>query len=86
MGVEVKLSRATVADTKIAGPNMELVSGLLHLSVGTRRDISEAVGELSRFMAFPRNEHSEVAKRELRYTPDLGTGLDCSADAHFGGD
>ena len=52
-----------------------LVGSLLFLSVSCRPDITEAVNEVSRFLAAPTAEHWKAAIRILRYmteTPDIG--------------
>jgi hypothetical protein len=46
---------------------MEMVGSLLYLAVHTRPDISHAGGVLSRYMAYPADEHLQAAKRVLRY-------------------
>ena len=53
----------------------ELVGSLLYLSVCTRPDISQAVAQLSRYMANPRMPHYKAGLLVLRYlagTMDLG--------------
>ena len=72
-----------------------LIGSLLYLSVGTRPDIAQAVGALSRYMAKPSEDHWVAAKGLLRYlSGTVGLGLKYGAgggfvgycDADFAGD
>ncbi len=90
------LSKDGVALENESVPYMSVVGSLLYLAVNTRPDISFAVGVLSRFMAAPRAEHWQAAKRVLRYlcgSPDFGIlygggapGVQAYCDADFAGD
>jgi hypothetical protein len=79
----------------------QLVGSLMHLMIGTRPDIANAVNIVSRFAANPSEAHMEAAKRILRYikgTVDFklhlqaaGTDSDLPlltgySDADWGGD
>jgi len=44
-----------------------IVGSLLYLAMGTRPDIAQAVGELSKFNSCPNQSHLTAAKRVLRY-------------------
>lgn len=48
-------------------PYRQLIGNLMYLSVGTRPDISFAIGYVSRYMKGPTKVHVEAAKRILRY-------------------
>lgn len=48
-------------------PYRELIGSLMYLSIGTRPDITHAVGMASRFMEAPKIAHVEAAKRILKY-------------------
>ena len=45
----------------------ELIGALLYVAIGTRPDISFAVGQLSRFLAVPMRKHMGAARQVLRY-------------------
>ena len=73
------------------------VGSLLYLSVGTRPDISYAVGNVAKFSSQPTNRHWSGVKRIMRYlrdTPNLGLlyskqdSSDCIgySDSDWGGD
>ena len=52
-----------------------LIGGLLYAAITTRLDISHITGQLSRFLAEPREQHLDAAYHVLRYlsgTNDLG--------------
>jgi hypothetical protein len=62
-------------------PYRQLVGTLLHLTMQTRPDIANAVGELSKYMTNPGAKHWEAAKRVLRYikgTINVGIVMDAS--------
>lgn len=48
-------------------PYRELIGSLMYLSIGTRPDITHAVGMASRFLERPTIVHEKAAKRILRY-------------------
>lgn len=48
-------------------PYRELIGSLMYLSVGTRPDITHAVGVASRFLEKPKMVHERAVKRILRY-------------------
>ena len=56
-------------------PYREAVGSLMYLAVGTRPDISAAVGIAARYMANPGRQHWQAVKRIFRYlkgTPNIG--------------
>ena len=62
-------------DDKVTFPYAQAVGALLYLAVGTRPDISYAVGVVTRYMSNPSNAHVTAVKRIFRYlasTPTLG--------------
>ena len=99
MSTSVKLVKGNAddaLDTQTCG-YCELVGSLLYLTVCTRPDIAQAVGALTRYMAYPSEVHWSAAKTVLRYlsgTLDFGitfskgdtTELVGYADADFAGD
>lgn len=62
-------------EAKVNFPYRQAVGSLLYLAIGTRPDISFAVGYVSRFMEHPSKTHVTAIKRILRYlkgTSDYG--------------
>ncbi|POM59370.1 Integrase catalytic core protein [Phytophthora palmivora] len=70
--------RLTVKDTDVGGrkeepangkkfPYRELVGSLMYLTTCTRPDLSFSVGQLSRYVQNPTQQHIGAAKRVLRY-------------------
>lgn len=67
-------------------PYRQLIGSLMYLSVGTRPDISFAVGYVSRYMERPTRVHVEAAKRILRYikgTEQFGILYEGSGDGQL---
>lgn len=52
---------------KLNAPYRQLIGSLMYLAVGTRPDISYAVGMLSRFLEIPSTAHWNAGKRVLKY-------------------
>lgn len=77
---------------------LQIIGSLMYLAIGTRPDISHAVGALSRFNANPSQDHYRQALHVLRYlvgTQDMklvygagptGVKLSVYSDADWGGD
>ena len=73
-----------------------MVGSLLYLSVGTRPDISQAVGEVCKYTSNPMEVHLTAVKRIFRYLKSTQTlsllykntdsTLTCYADADWAGD
>lgn len=67
-------------------PYRELIGSLMYLAVGTRPDISHAVGMVSRFMENPTVAHEAAAKRIVKYirkTINFGILYNCSKSARL---
>lgn len=78
-------------------PYRQLVGSLMYLAVGTRPDISFAIGSVSRYLEKPTVVHEKALKRILKYlrgTMNFGIlykrgdeqCLKCYSDADYGGD
>lgn len=75
-----------VMDGELDFPYREAVGSLMYLAVGTRPDISFAVGNVSRYMDKPAAAHVNAVKRILKYikgTSDTGIQFDCGGDLEF---
>lgn len=76
------------ADGEVDFPYRETVGSLMYLAVGTRPDISFAVGNVSRYMERPSAAHVNAMKRILKYvggTKDMGICFDHGTDVRFCG-
>jgi hypothetical protein len=96
LSASVKLSRDGDEPLDVSVfPYRELVGSLMYLAVCTRRDISQAVGALARYMSAPQKQHWDAARAMLRYvrgTTGFGIcfgdalGLQGYCDADYAGD
>lgn len=88
--METKL-RLTVNDTDTAArkqvprngkvfPYRELVGSLMYLATCTRPDLAYAVGQLSRYVQSPTQQHIGAAKRLLRYQKPRNRVLEGRSD------
>lgn len=86
----------TVEET-VQFPYREAVGSLMYLAIGTRPDISFAVGNVSRYMEKPNNAHVEAVKRVLKYIKrtmntdilykkDVNLEFSAYSDADYAGD
>lgn len=65
---EARLEYVSEQDEKAVGvPYREAIGSLMYLMIGTRPDISYAVGKLAQFCEDPKVKHCVVVKRVLRY-------------------
>lgn len=63
----IKLSKAMAGDKLTDAPNREAIGCLMFAMTGTRPDIAQAVGVVSRFANQPTSQHWEGVKRILRF-------------------
>lgn len=76
------------ADGEVEFPYREAVGSLMYLSVGTRPDITFAVGNVSRYLEKPSAAHVNAVRRILKYikgTSDMGIRFKGDDDLEFSG-